>query len=210
MYIHFFRLTMFLNLLLKNYIRASYKAKSWHVSFVTIALLNVQYRQDFSSRRWKSQARRRCKPRNDKSLRRADNSIFANWRHKEVQLPTEESIILRPSPVPSPGWNSSGNARGSNKPLLRVDVHRGKNCHNLPRNFRTSQTFSLVPPHQKLKTSVTGMLLRSRFSNQQNFIPPSSRITCGCEKRFCKKCHLQSTNPLASVLRHILIISHWI
>ncbi|EGI63192.1 hypothetical protein G5I_08429 [Acromyrmex echinatior] len=77
-----------------GYEARSYEAKSWHVSFVTTALLNVQRCQDFSSRRWKSQARRRCKPHNDKSLCRADNSIFANWRHKEVQLPTKRALFF--------------------------------------------------------------------------------------------------------------------
>ncbi|TGZ51482.1 Uncharacterized protein DBV15_02219, partial [Temnothorax longispinosus] len=62
---------------------------------ITTALLNVQRRRhDFLSRRWRSQARRRCKPRNNKSLRRADNSILANWRHKEVQLPTKRALFF--------------------------------------------------------------------------------------------------------------------
>lgn len=79
-----------------------------------------------------------------------------------------------------------------------------KSCHNSPRNFRASQTFSLVPP-SSWKLVSPGALPRSRFPNRQNFIPPSSRITSsrGREKRFCKKCHLQSTNPPASISRHI-------
>lgn len=65
---------------------ASFLSASRVRHFVAIALRPrpaSRRRSDFSSRRWKSQARRRCKPRNDKSLRRADNSILANWRHKE-------------------------------------------------------------------------------------------------------------------------------
>jgi len=60
----------------------------------------------------------RRKPRNDESLRRTDNSIFANWRHKEVQRPTKRALFfllylfLRSTEIRP---KSTGD---SNKPLL--------------------------------------------------------------------------------------------